>query len=149
MIKVSGSKSILLTNGSGSGSRRPKNIRIQRIRIRNTDLLNIKIRVKYRRTSLFFLFFVQAAFIFYILGRAAAPTSGKMMRGGSASNWSSLSWSCSRRSRSREQELSTNLIRNRFYVPNSSSKKRTKNASDVIKNSRAELHRFSRRVVRD
>ncbi len=37
MIEGSGSESIPLTNGSGSGSRRPKNIRIRRIRIRNTD----------------------------------------------------------------------------------------------------------------
>ena len=33
---IEGSGSVRLTNGSGSGSRRPKNIRIRRIRIRNT-----------------------------------------------------------------------------------------------------------------
>ncbi len=35
-LVIEGSGSIPLTNGSGSGSRRPNNIRIRRIRIRNT-----------------------------------------------------------------------------------------------------------------
>jgi hypothetical protein len=35
-LMIEGSGSIPLTNGSRSGSRRPKNIRIRRIRIRNT-----------------------------------------------------------------------------------------------------------------
>ncbi len=35
MMKGSGDGSVLVTNGSGCGSRRPKNVRILRIRIRN------------------------------------------------------------------------------------------------------------------
>ncbi len=46
MIEGSGSGSIPLTNGSGSGFRRPKNMWIRwiriRIRIRNTDLQEFK-----------------------------------------------------------------------------------------------------------
>jgi hypothetical protein len=38
MIERSGAGSVPLTKGSGSGSKRPKNIHILRIRIRNTDL---------------------------------------------------------------------------------------------------------------
>ncbi len=37
-LMIEGSGSVPLTNGSGSGSRRPKNKRIRRIRIRNTDV---------------------------------------------------------------------------------------------------------------
>ncbi len=43
MIEGIGSGSVPLTNGSGFGSRRPKNICIRRIRIRNTDSNPIRI----------------------------------------------------------------------------------------------------------
>jgi hypothetical protein len=52
MIEESGYGSVPLTNGSGSGSRRPKNIWIRRIRIRNTGSLFWRIFVKsYRKNS--------------------------------------------------------------------------------------------------
>ncbi len=42
---AAGSRSILVTNGSGCGSRRPKNIRILRIRIPNTVLQSLSLHV--------------------------------------------------------------------------------------------------------
>jgi hypothetical protein len=58
MIKGSGSRSIPLTNGSGSGSWRPQNIRIWiRIRIRKTDAKSKEVydtnRRKYTETIKF------------------------------------------------------------------------------------------------
>ncbi len=52
MTEGSGSGSIPLTNKSGSGSRRPKNLRIQRIRIHNTVFISSTLMKILLRASL-------------------------------------------------------------------------------------------------